>query len=383
MNTQTQYSITLIGPAYPYRGGIAHFTETLYRGLRARGHAVDVVTFSRQYPELLFPGETQYEAKALEHPVPAERLIDSLNPLSWWQAARRVAAGAPDAVLFQYWMPFFAPAFGSMACYLRWKGVVPLAVVHNALPHERRPGDVLLSKLFLRACSGLVVLSKAVEADVQRLARPGTPLRRVEHPLYDRFGRAPSKEEAREKLGLPLEAPVLLFFGFIRRYKGLHTLLEAMPRVLERLPDVRLIVAGEFYDDEAPYRALIREQGLEDHVLLHSRYIPDDEVARYFAAADTVVQPYVSATQSGVAQVAFHFEKPLITTDVGGLAEAVEGRGLIVPPETPKALAENIMRFFEEEGLQESLTEGVRRKRQAETDDALYEAIEALVNGKG
>lgn len=378
MNAQSHYSITLVGPAYPYRGGIAHFTETLYRGLRARGHAVDIVTFSRQYPELLFPGETQYEAKAPEHPVPAKRLIDSLNPLSWWRTARRVAAEGSDAALFQYWMPFFAPAFASMACYLRWKGVAPLAVVHNALPHERRPGDRLLSKLFLRACSGLVVLSKAVEADVQRLARPGTPVRRVEHPLYDRFGLAPSKEEARKALGVPLEVPMLLFFGFVRRYKGLHTLLEAMPRVLERLPEACLIVAGEFYDDEAPYRALVQEHGLEDRVLLHSRYIPDDEVPRYFAAADAVVQPYVSATQSGVAQVAFHFEKPLITTDVGGLAEVVEGRGLVVPPENPKALAESIVRFFGKENMQEELVAGVRRRKQEAPLDELIASIEAL-----
>ncbi len=384
-NTRTlkRRKLVLVGPAYPYRGGIAHFAELLYYGLRGRGHHVEAVTFTRQYPERLFPGKTQYEAEPPAEPVPAVRLIDSLNPLSWLRAVRHVARRRPEAVLFQYWMPFFAPAFGGMAWYLRAKGIRPLAVVHNALPHERRPGDVLLSKFFLNACEGFVALSGSVEEDLRRLMGDGKPTVRVEHPVYDRFGPPPSKAEARRMLDLPEGVPVLLFFGFVRRYKGLHTLLEAMPRVLEAQPEARLAIAGEFYDDAAPYRALIRRHGLEERVQVCDRYLPDGEVPRYFAAADVVVQPYVRATQSGVAQVAFHFARPLVTTDVGGLAEVAEGVGLVVPPEDPAALAEALTHFFADEELRARLADGARKRGQSAPDasERLCEAVEDLIGG--
>ncbi len=372
--------ITLVGPAPPYRGGIAHFTEAMARGLEARGHEVAVVTFSRQYPALLFPGKTQYAPGAEAADYPAARLIDSVSPISWWQAGRAVARQAPDAVVFQHWMPFFAPAFGTMARVIRRRsGARVLAVVHNALPHERRVGDRLLSRYFFSACDGFVIMSEAVERDLRGLGLRG-PVRRAAHPVYDRFGAAPSQQEARRRLGLPTDAPVLLFFGLVREYKGLRTLIEALPRVLEKLPDVHLVVAGAFYDDEAPYRALIRARGLEEHVALHNRYVPDEQVPDYFAAADVVVQPYVRATQSGVAQVAYHFETPLIVTDVGGLAEAVphERAGLVVPPEDPAALAEAVIRYFEE-GWRKRLSDGMRRLK-TERRHGLYEAVEDLTD---
>jgi D-inositol-3-phosphate glycosyltransferase len=371
--------ITLLGPVYPYRGGIAQFLEIIYRGLAQRGHDVDAVTFSRQYPELLFPGKTQYETEAVAPPFAAPRLLDTVNPLTWMRTARHIARSGPDAVLYKYWMPFFAPAFGTVARRLRWRGIRSIAIVDNALPHERRPGDLALSRYFLSACHGLVVMSDAVQQDLERLG-VAVPVRRVEHPLYEQFGAPMPQEEARRWLGIPAEAPVLLFFGFIRRYKGLQVLLEALPQVLARLPGARLVVAGEFYDDEAPYRDLIRRHALTDRVLLHTDYIPNDAVARYFSAADVVVQPYLSATQSGVAKVAFQFDQPLIVTDVGGLPEVVpDGEaGLVVPPGDPAALADAVVRFFAE-GLRPRLVAGVRREKQHYSWDRLYEAIEALI----
>lgn len=377
--------LVIIGPFPPYRGGIAHFTQAMSEGLHARGHDVRAVSFSRQYPSVLFPGTTQFEpgrtSASRTSAEAAPRLISTLNPLSWLRAARHSARQRPDVALVQYWMPFFAPALGVIAWWLRRRGVRVIGVVHNALPHERRPGDRLLSRFFLRACNGLVVLSKAVEDDVRRLGVTA-PVRRAEHPVFAHFGEALPKAQARRLLDVPAGAPVLLFFGFIRRYKGLHVLLDAMPEVIERLPDVRLVVAGEFYDDPAPYHAQIRRHGLGDHVLLRPDYIPQDEVARYFSAADVVVQPYLSATQSGIASIAFHFGRPLIVTDVGGLAEVVphEEAGLVVPPDDASTLAATIVRFFEED-LGEKLTEGVRQARQNHSWDRLYEAVEALLEG--
>jgi glycosyltransferase involved in cell wall biosynthesis len=367
--------VALVGPFWPYRGGIAHFSRAMAEGLAARGHVVCTYTFSRQYPERLFPGKTQFEAGTAPE-APAPRLLDTVGPHTWGRTARRIAADGAEVAVFPYWMPFFAPAFGTLARRLRRRGVRVLAVVHNALPHERRPGDRLLGRYALGACDGLVVLSDEVRRDVEALA-PGVPVRQVAHPVYDVFGAPVPKAEARATLGLPPEAPVLLFFGFVRRYKGLHVLLDAMPAVLEKLPDARLVVAGEFYADEAALRA--RAAPLGDAVRFDADYIPDEAVARYFCAADVVVQPYVSATQSGVAQIAFHFGRPVITTDVGGLAEVVPHgeAGLVVPPEDPAALAGAVAGFFAE-GMEARLSEGVRRARRKYGWDPLFEALEAL-----
>ena len=375
----TSKRIVLVGPMYPYRGGIAHFSEAMYRGVQARGHSVEAVTFSRQYPALLFPGKTQYETGAVENLAPARRLLDTVNPASWFNAARQVARLEPDAVIFQYWMPFFAPGFGIVARKVRKAGAKVLVVIHNAIPHERRPGDLALSRYFLKTAHGCIVMSESVARDLKTLGVEA-PVRQVFHPVYDHFGAAVPRDEARRSLGLPPEAPVLLFFGFIRKYKGLHVLLESMQRVVEALPEARLVVAGEFYDDEAPYEALIDRHGLRPHVDLHADYIPNTEVTRYFCAADVVVQPYVTATQSGVAQIAFHFDTPAIVTDVGGLAEVVphERAGLVVPPEDPEALAAAVIRFFDEQ-MAARLIEGVRHEKQKYSWDRLYEAVEDLL----
>lgn len=312
----------------------------------------------------------------------APQLIDTLNPISWLHTAKRLFDWDPDAVLFQYWMPFFAPAYGTIAHLLRWAGIPSYTVVHNALPHERHIGDAVLSRFFLRACEGHVVMSDAVAEDLRPLRRPNSAVRRIEHPVYERFGDPVAPDDARDALDLPSEDPVLLFFGFVREYKGLHVLLEALPAVLDSLPDLRLIVAGEPYDDPERYRRLIRENGLSDHVHWDEDYIPSSEVPLYFSAADLVVQPYLSATQSGVAQIATHFAVPMVVTDVGGLAETVphEEVGFVVPPEDPRALADAVVRFFEDD-WRERLGEGMRARRERHHPDRLLEAIEGLMAG--
>ena len=368
--------IALIGPAWPYRGGIAHFQASVARALAARGHEVSAVTFSRQYPEALFPGTTQYEDGPPSPDLPvAPRLIDSINPRSWFRAARHVADAGAEVAVLQVWMPFMGPAFGVIARRLRKRGIRVVAVVHNAIPHERRPGDRALSHYGLSACDGLIVLSDQVREDLATLGITA-PIRQRAHPAYDTFGDPTPKADARACLGLPADVPVFLFFGFIRRYKGLHVLLDAWAGVRRRVPEAVLVVAGEFYADEATLRAQI--DALEG-VRLDADYIPDDQVGLYVSAADAVVQPYVTATQSGVAQIAFHFERPVITTDVGGLAEIVpDGEaGLVVPPEDPAALAAALVRFVDE-GLGEKLKEGVRRARQSTSWTALAEAVEDL-----
>ena len=372
-------NIVLVGPAYPYRGGIAHFLESMYEGLCRRSHRVSTVTFSRQYPDILFPGATQYAEKASRARHPAERLIDSVNPLSWFRTARGITEKNPDAVVFQYWLPFFAPAYGVIARRLKKRGIKVLSVVHNALPHEKRPGDRVLSRYFLRSNDALLVLSESVEHDLDTLG-VRVPCHRVAHPVYQVFGDPIEKAEARRRLELPAQAPVLLFFGFVRPYKGLRVLLEAMPSVLTHLPEARLVVAGECYDDASIYRNLVEKLGISRQVRLRLEYIPDEVIPALFSAADVVVQPYTSATQSGVAQIAFHFARPLIVTDVGALAETVPDgvAGLVVPPENSEALADAITRFFKER-MGEKLMSGIREVRKKFSWDRLFEELEQCI----
>ncbi len=369
----------LIGPAPPYRGGIAHFMQATYKGLEARGHIVEIVNFRRQYPDLLFPGKTQYDPDARELSS-SVRLLDSINPLSWWRTVKYIRRQKPEVVVFKHWMPFFAPAYGFIARRLRASGIRVLCLVHNVLPHEKRLGDRVLSRYFFDACNGFIVMSAAVADDLKSLGAKGE-IHQVGHPVYSDFGDNMNAEEAKRKLALKPEAPALLFFGFVRGYKGLQVLLDSMPEVIKVLPNVRLIVAGECYEDEQSYRAFVSAKGLADHVSLRFEYIPNEDIPVLFSAADVIVQPYKTATQSGVAQIAYHFGRPLIVTDVGGLAEIVphEKAGLVVPPDNPKALAKAIVRYFSED-LGETLRAGVQEEKEKYSWDRLFEAIELLAD---
>ncbi|SHK30886.1 glycosyltransferase [Rhodothermus profundi] len=370
--------LTLVGPVAPYRGGIAHFTEALAQALQARGHQVRALSFRRQYPRWLFPGRQQTEPEPTTASMPAAYVLDPLHPWTWRQAVRTLQQQQPDLVVFQYWLPFFAPAYGVIARWLRRKGIRAVALVHNALPHERHVLDAALSRWFLRQCRARIVLSTAV---AQQLAALGVPAEvRLVHPIDPRYGPGRPRKEARQRLGLPVEAPVLLFFGFVRRYKGLDVLLEAMPSIRAALPDVQLIVAGEFYERPEYYQERIRALGLTSCVHVHDHYIPESSVVWYFSAADLVVQPYLAATQSGVVPLAFHFERPVVVTAVGGLPEVVphEIAGFVVPPDDVNALAEAVVRFFQE-GWAERLTQGVRRLRTRFGWDPLCETLEQML----
>ena len=377
---RTRRRIALVGPAAPFRGGIAQFTDTVAEGLRRRDWSVYMATFRRQYPKMLFPGTSQFDAGRPVAPD-THRLIDSIGPATWIAAARKIAEQRPAAALFQYWTPFFAPAYGVMARRLAAQGVRVAAIVHNVYPHERRHGLVSpLAGYFLKQCGGLLALSDLVAADLQALG-VDAPVHRAPHPVYGHFGDPIPRGEARRRLRIPEDAEVLLFFGFVRAYKGLRTLLRALPRVLARRPAARLVIAGEFYEDERAYRDLIASLGLGDAVLVRGEYIPESEVGLYFSAANLVTQPYDSATQSGVVQTAWHFERPVVTTDVGGLAEAVADgvSGYVTPPGDPEALADAIIRYFEE-GREAAFAEGARRERERFSWGRLLDSLENMLD---
>jgi len=371
--------IVIVSTAYPLRGGIAHYVALLYRHLSKR-HSVSVVTFSRQYPKMLFPGKTQEETdadKALR--IPAEQLIDSVNPFTWFSAARRIADLKPDLILFKYWLPFFGPCFGTIirrVKKLAGKDVKALFICDNIVPHERRPFDVMFTNYAFKPVDACIVQSGAVERDLRTLY-PDKPYKRIPHPIYNIFGEALPKAGAKKALSIR-QNNVMLFFGYVRKYKGLDTLLRALPDVL-RAVKVRLLVVGEFYGDEATYRKMIRDLDIEKWVEVHSDYVPNEKVAPYFCASDVVVLPYVSATQSGIVQIAYNFNKPVIATDVGGLSEVViDGTtGRIVPAEDEKALAEAIIRFYSknEEG---GYVRGVHAEKKKYSWANLVGAIEQL-----
>jgi D-inositol-3-phosphate glycosyltransferase len=378
--------IALLGPLAPWRGGLAQYLallgESLLPAAEVRGW-----TFTRQYPQFLFPGDSQIDAATRRPSFPVAATLDSIGPWSWRTTARAIDAFAPGAVILKWWMPFFGPAFASSVGPLRDRGTRVVLVCDNLVPHEHRPFDLEFTRWMLRNSDGYLVMSDAVERDLDALKR-GAIRRRVPHPLYAQFdsGRW-TRESARSALGIAPDAEVALFFGFIRRYKGLDVLLDAWPRVRARRP-VELIVAGEFYEDATPYRAQVAAAGGAPAVRLFDHYLPDEEVERAFKAADVVVLPYRTATQSGVTHVAWAVGLPVITTDVGGLAEAIHPgeSGLVVPPDNPAALADAIVRFFAE-ALGPRLKEGVARVRAAHSWDVLAAAtrdlVGALAPGRG
>ena len=327
----------------PYRGGIAQFSAALVQEL-SKEHAVYAFTFKRQYPGLLFPGTTQYDTHAPDN-ITATRVLDSIGPVSWKRTADRMLETKPAVAVLRYWMPFFSPAMGSVAGHLQRGGVKVISIVDNALPHEPHFYDSPLTRWFLRRNDGLIAMTERVEQDILRLS-PNAIVHRMPHPLYDHFGTPMPQKEARQKLALPDDARVLLFFGLIRDYKGLDLLIKAFGMLDERY---HLVIAGEPYGDFSEYEKLIAASPQRGHIHLYARYIADAEVPGFFGAADAVVLPYRSATQSGITAIAYHFGVPVIATDVGGLKEALyDGRtGILVPEVNASALAAGIVQFFD------------------------------------
>lgn len=377
----------IIGTAYPLRGGIAHYVSLLYRSLVARGHEVKVITFSRQYPKILFPGKSQDEKGDAGTPIESIQVIDSINPLTWREAGKLAAEFEPDGVIFKFWLPFFAPAYGLIARTIKkamtrkGKKTNIIFIADNVIPHEKRPGDRAFTNYAFKAVDNFIVQSSAVERDLMAV-KPDAKFVRLEHPVYEIFGKTLPMRGARAKLGIADDAQVLLFFGFIRKYKGLDIILRAMPELIKKYPKLVLIVAGESYSGEDDFRALIKELAIPDaNLKLFTDYIPNEDVTLYFSAANVAVLPYRSATQSGIVQIAYNFDLPVIATDVGGLAEIViDGIcGLIAPEPTPEAVATAIVNYFDN-NLEAKLRDGVREEKKKYSWESFAEGVERIVN---
>ncbi len=353
-------SVIIVGPAYPFRGGIANLNEALCSQLNANGIKTEIVSFTLQYPAVLFPGKTQMETSAQHFDFKITQLINSINPTSWIKTVGYIKNKKPDMVVFRYWLPFMAPCLGFIARKLRKHGLPVVAIADNVIPHEKRIGDVSLTKYFIQSCDAFIVMSDKVADDI-KLFNPKKPVSITPHPIYSIFGDKVSRDEACEKLNLDKGFKYLLFFGFIRKYKGLDILLQAMPLIKNK--NLKLIVAGEFYESKEEYLKLIKEHHLENAIIMRDEYIPKDDVRFYFSAADLIVQPYRSATQSGVTQIAYSFDKPMVVTNVGGLPEMVtDGVSGFVTDVNPNAIANAVDRFYVEQ-LAIPFTAGVQSEK--------------------
>jgi glycosyltransferase involved in cell wall biosynthesis len=364
-----------VGPAHPYRGGIAAFNERLARQFQEEGHQVEICTFTLQYPGFLFPGKTQYSDSPAPEDLAISRKINSINPLNWILLAKKIRKQQPDIVLFRYWLPFMAPCFGTMARIIKKnKHTRIVTLADNILPHEKRFGDTALTRYMVSGSDAFVVMSKEVLADLRRFTTTN-PAVFSPHPIYDLYGDIIPKEEARRNLHISQDQKVILFFGFIRRYKGLSLLLKAMNYEQVRKHHVKLLIAGEFYGNEDSYKDLMKHYNVEQDLILATKFIPDSEVKNYFCAADVVVQPYLSATQSGISQMAYHFEKPMIVTNVGGLPEIVpDGKVGYVTEVKSGSVADAIARFYDEDKEAE-FTTNVRLEKLRFGWDKMTEAI--------
>lgn len=355
--------IFIIGPAYPLRGGLATFDELFCRAFKEQGHDCEIISYSLQYPGFLFPGSTQFDTSGnAPKGLKIHTLINSVNPLSWIKTARFIKRQKPDFIVFRFWIPFMGPALGSIARMVRKSGVKVLAITDNVVPHEKRPGDTSFARYFINACDGFVTMSKAVMEDLKQFT--ATPNKKyLLHPLYTSFGEKLDKTEARRALGLPEDKKLVLFFGLIRKYKGLDMLLDAFNE-LKNHPEIVLVIAGEFYEDKQPYLDLIEKHRIGSQVIVHGKFIANEEVKFYFSAADLVALPYRSATQSGVTQVSFHFEVPTLVTNVGGLAEIIPDKvaGYVVEP-NGKAIAEGVKDYFMNNRMP-AFTEGMKKEKQ-------------------
>ncbi len=338
--------IVIVGSAYPLRGGIANFNERLTRAFNNCGHRAKIITFSLQYPSFLFPGKSQYSSDSKPSDLDIIIGINSINPVNWIKWGIKIKRMAPDVVLMKYWIPFLAPCLGTIARIVRTnKKTTVISIIDNLVPHETRPFDTLLTRYFVAGIDGFVTMSRAVFDQLEKFSNK--PKCFTPHPVYDNYGDPIDKRTARAMLGLQQDDKIALFFGFIRDYKGLDLLLKAMGDNRIKLAGIKLVVAGEFYSDPKPYLTLIKDHNLEDSVILHTNFISDSKVGIYFSAADLVVQPYKHATQSGVTQIAYHFNVPMVITDVGGLSEFVpDGKAGFVAAPSPESIAGAMMKYF-------------------------------------
>lgn len=342
--------IAIIGSAYPYRGGLAIYNERLARAFMEAGHEVEIFTFTLQYPSFLFPGKSQYSEEPEPQDLKINRCINSVNPLNWISVGNKIKKSKADLVIVKFWLPFMGPSFGTILRRVRKNNHSKIiTIIDNMVPHETRPGDKPFTSYFTKAVDGFVAMSKTVYEDIN-IFDTKKPRVLSPHPLYDSFGALIDKNAAREKLGLKKDSKILLFFGLIRDYKGLDLLIESFSDKRFRDDDYHLIIAGEYYSDKHVYTSLIEKHHLGEFILQADKFIPDSEVGIYFSAADLVVQPYKSATQSGVTQIAYHFNKPMVVTNVGGLPEMCpDGEVGYVTEVNPESIADGVIKFFEDD----------------------------------
>jgi glycosyltransferase involved in cell wall biosynthesis len=341
--------VVIIGPAYPLRGGLASYDERLAKEFISQGFNTNIYTFSYQYPSFLFPGTTQYSSEPAPD-IPIKVTINSINPFNWVSVGNELKKLKPGIIVVRYWLPFMGPCLGTILRRVRKNNYTKIiCIADNIFPHEKRPLDKVFTKYFLRPVHAFITMSQKVLGDLNQFAK-GKPTQFVPHPLYDNFGEKISKEEARKKLSINVNDKVLLFFGFIRKYKGLDTLLESM-KILKKNPlsqNIKLLIAGEFYEDEKNYKQLLTDPGIKDNLIIHTEFISDSMVKYYLCSADCVIQPYKNATQSGVTPLAYHFEIPMIVTNVGGLPSLVpDGKvGLVAEPDA-ESIAQKIIQYFD------------------------------------
>lgn len=372
--------IVIIGSAYPLRGGLASYNERLANEYINQGNEVIIYTFSLQYPKIFFPGKTQYSNEKQPKNLNIKVKVNSVNPLNWLKIGREIKKLKPDLIIIKYWIPFMAPCLGTITRIAKKnKKTKVISILDNIIPHENRIGDTQLSNYFVKSVDGFVAMSQSVLDDLQKFNR-NKPQSFCPHPLFDNFGAAISKPAAKKILKLEENTNYLLFFGFIRDYKGLDLLLEAFSDGRLKKLSIKLIVAGEFYSDSKQYYEIIKRYNLEDRVIMHTDFIEDNEVVNYFCTADIVVQPYKTATQSGVTQIAYHFDKPMIVTDVGGLSEIIPDKkvGFVVKT-NPQAIADAIYAFYDK-NLEAGFVENVKTEKVKYSWKRMTEAVNEVFN---
>ena len=341
-------SVVIIGPAYPLRGGLASFDERLAREFQTQNFQTTIYTFSLQYPSFLFPGTSQYSSEAAPEDLNIKVCINSINPLNWIKVGNELKKSKPDIIVVRYWLPFMGACFGTILRRAKKNHHTKIiCIADNVLPHEKRIGDKQFTSYFIKPVDAFITMSEKVLTDLRRFTNK--PARKIVHPLYDNFGEQINKAKARKHLGLNVDDKIILFFGFIRKYKGLDILLEAINILKQHSTlNIKLLIAGEFYEDRKLYDEIIQKNNLQSQIILRTNFIADSEVKYYLSAADFVIQPYRNATQSGVTPLAYHFEKPMLVTNVGGLPSLVPDKkvGLVAEPNA-QSIAKKILELYD------------------------------------
>lgn len=366
--------VVFLGPAHPYRGGIASFSNRLAHEFNQHDWQSIVYTFSLQYPNFLFPGKTQYATEPERYGLEIQQAVNSINPLNWVKVGNELNRLAPDLIIVRYWLPFMAPAFGTILKLAKRNGKTKvICIADNIIPHEKRLGDAVLTQYFQTSVDGFVAMSEQVMNDLRKL-KIDKPRILLPHPLFDHFGEKIDQQQAKQTLGLKAEDKVLLFFGFIRHYKGVDLLLRAMAEEGVKKSGLKLIIAGEFYEEESSYFNLVNELGIKDNIIFLNEFIPDEKVALLMSAADVLVQPYRNATQSGVTPLAMHFDLPMIVTDAGGLKEMVVDKvtGLVVDINS-HSIAAGIEEYFKRG--KSSFVESLKKEKSKFAWSAMFDGL--------